>query len=74
MPFKLTRKGYMTLATPGDLSDEKVDILWIVKERNEERGGITQLKDIVQEAGRGRETFADVRDLLRRGYLEAFDY
>ena len=74
MPLNLTRKGLSTLSSITELDDERVEILWIVKEMNEEPGGVAGLNKVVKETGRGREAIRDVRDLIDTGHLRVFDY
>ena len=74
MPLKLSRRGVRALSGIAELDDESLEILWIIKERNEEPRGITTLGHVVAETGRGREAIRDVKHLANTGFIDLFEY
>ncbi len=74
MPLKLSRRGLAALANFTELDDERVEILWIIKEQDEEPRGVATLSKVIKETGRGREAIRDIRHLTDQGYIQMFDY
>ena len=74
MPLSLSRRGVAALSQMTELDDEQQEILWLIKEGNDEPRGVVTLGNIVTQTGRGREAIRDVRKLIGSGYVQVFDY